>query len=126
MDVQSAFLHGVLDEEVYMNVRQGHKVNTNNFDPICKLHKSIYGLKQASRTWFAKLRDVISLLGFTRCKSDYSIFVCHKIDSITIIIAYVDDLLITRDNLCQIKQTKEKLKHHFAIEDLSAHKYFLV
>lgn len=88
-----------MDDEVYMKIPQGYQINTNEQDLVCKLHKSLYGLKKASRAWFSKLRDVIRVLGFTQCKSNYSIFVSKQETSTTIILAYVDDLLITDNNL---------------------------
>lgn len=125
MDIHNAFLHGILDEEVYMKIPQGYLEHSHDPNLVCKLYKSIYGLKQASRTWFTKLRDVISLLGFQQCKSDYSIFVKHANNSMTIILAYIDDLLITGDNIDTITKIKAQLKQHFFIKDLGALKYFL-
>lgn len=125
MDVHNAFLHGILGEEVCNKLPQGYLVKPDETILVCKLHKSIYGLKHTSRTWFAKLKDVISLMGFAQCKSDYSVFLNNDKGATTIILAYVDDLLITKDNIDIIKRLKNQLRSHFAIKDLGLLKYFL-
>ena len=65
MDVKTAFLNGVLDEDVYMIQPDGF-VDSNNAGKVCKLKKSIYGLKQASRSWNIRFNDEINKLGFMR------------------------------------------------------------
>jgi hypothetical protein len=62
MDVKIAFLNGYLEEEVYMKQPKGFNDNSQK---ACKLRKSIYGLKQASRQWYIKFHKVITLYGFT-------------------------------------------------------------
>jgi len=92
LDVNNAFLHGDLDEEVYMEVPTGI-FNTSN--KVCKLKKSLYGLKQASGQWLSKLSTTLLSLGYHQSENDYSIFLDKSSTTITIITVYVDDIMIT-------------------------------
>ena len=96
MDVNNAFLHGDLHDEVYMTpppgvCRQGEKI-------VCRLHKSLYGLKQAPRNWFSKFSEAIKTVGFSRSHSDHSLFVQEKGSTLTMVLIYVDDIIITGNN----------------------------
>lgn len=126
MDVQNAFLHDNLDEEIYMRIPQGYGHITHNIkQPVCRLNKFLYGLKQASRVWFHKLSTTLKLLNFTQCKSDYSLFIRKNNMSTLLILAYVDDLPITGNNLQEIIQTKKELHDQFNITELGELRYFL-
>lgn len=72
MDVSNAFLHGELDEEVYMEVPQGCQAHEKGV--VCRLKKSLYGLKQASRNWYSKLSKALIEYGFQECHADHSLF----------------------------------------------------
>jgi len=74
MDVSNAFLHGDLEEEVFMKLPPGHPHSGNSM-LVCKLHKSIYGLKQSSRAWHTKLSIALESLGFTRSSANSSLFI---------------------------------------------------
>ena len=74
MDVKNAFLHGDLEDEVYMKLPPGHPQH-NEPGMVCRLHKSIYGLKQSSRAWYAKLSLVLEEVSFQRSHADSSMFV---------------------------------------------------
>ena len=123
MDVNNAFLHGDLHEEVYMVpppglCRQGEKL-------VCRLHKSLYGLKQAPRNWFAKFSDSIKTAGFFQSHSDHSLFVQEKGVTLTIVLIYVDDIIITGNNDKAIQDVKLFLQQQFHIKDLGKLKFFL-
>jgi hypothetical protein len=77
MDVKSAFLNGVLDEEIYMEQPQGF-TSTGNETKVCRLLKAIYGLKQASRTWNSHIHAALTELGFKRTVADAGVYVKHQ------------------------------------------------
>ena len=81
LDVNNAFLHGDLDEEVYMAAPKGIYNPSNK---VYKLKKSLYGLKQASRQWFSKLSSTLISLGYQQFKNDYSLFLNKSSTDITI------------------------------------------
>uniref|UniRef100_A0A2N9GD76 CCHC-type domain-containing protein n=1 Tax=Fagus sylvatica TaxID=28930 RepID=A0A2N9GD76_FAGSY len=123
LDVNNAFLHGDLDEEVYMTPPPGYcpKGETR----VCRLRKSLYGLKQASRNWFFKLTTVLLDAGFTQSQADHSLFTLVSTTSITIVLVYVDDILVAGNDLSQIETFKHALSTNFKTKDLGPLKYFL-
>ena len=74
MDVKNAFLHGDLEEEVYMKLPQGH-LREKESNKVCRLHKAIYGLKQSPRAWYSKLSSVLEVPGFKMSYVDSSLFI---------------------------------------------------
>ena len=92
MDVKCAFLNGYLTEEIYMQQPQGFATNPSL---VCRLKKSLYGLKQALRAWYAKIDSFLLSLNFVRCNSDPNVYWKLIHGSLMIIFLYVYDLLIT-------------------------------
>lgn len=123
MDVHNAFLHGDLHEEVYMKLPQGF--SSPNDTRVCRLRKSLYGLKQASRCWFEKLATALLKYGFSQKRSDYSLFVYSKNGISLRILVYVDDLIISGNSPAEIKIFKTYLSTCFYMKDLGFLKYFL-
>lgn len=123
MDVHNAFLHGDLDEEVYMKLPPGFTVRQPG--TVCKLRKSLYGLRQASRCWFAKLTASLIRYGFIQSYSDYSLFTYHEGSNFLAVLVYVDDLIICGNNSSVISSFKTYLSHCFHMKDLGILKYFL-
>ncbi|CAL9022249.1 unnamed protein product [Prunus brigantina] len=94
LDVKNAFLHGDLEEEVFMKQPPGFE-DSNHPQFVCKLKKSLYGLKQAPRAWNAKFTGYLPTLGFKSSHSNPSLFVQHTGNDIIILLLYVDDIIIT-------------------------------
>ncbi|GMI76014.1 hypothetical protein HRI_001270600 [Hibiscus trionum] len=94
LDVNNVFLNGSLDEEVYMRLPLGYTPPIEGQDLVCKLNKSIYGLKQASRQWFAAFSSVVLQFGFIQSPFDHSLFVKGCGDNLTVLLVYVDDIIL--------------------------------
>ena len=121
--MNNAFLHGDLDEEVYMKLPPGFK--GSDATQICRLKKSLYGLRQAPRQWFAKLSTRLCEYGFIRSYADYSLFVYRKRDVFMSLLVYVDDIVLASNNIAASTAFKAYLHHCFSIKDLGPLKYFL-
>lgn len=96
---------------------------------VCRLRKSLYGLRQASRKWFEKLVSELLLQYFVQSKNDYSLFIKksgdHIGDHITILVVHVDDIIVTGNDLSTISHIKTHLDTVFSIKDLGKLNYFL-
>lgn len=90
MDVKNAFLHGDLQENVYMSILDGVLANSNQ---VYKLQKILFGLKQASIKWYEKLTHLLIKEGYHRSYSDYSLFTLKHGSNFTIILVYVNDII---------------------------------
>ena len=126
LDVKTTFLHGDLEEEIYMQQPQGYEVKGKE-NLVCRLKKTLYGLKQAPRQWYLKFDKSMTEQGYSRCHSKH--FVCFKrLDNgrYIILILYVDDMLIVGSNKQDINVLKIKLSKSFAMKDLGVAKKYLV
>ncbi|MCI25510.1 retrovirus-related Pol polyprotein from transposon TNT 1-94, partial [Trifolium medium] len=94
-------------------------------DMVCKLQRSLYGLKQASRQCNAKLTKTLISSGYVQSKADYSLFTKNTTTGFTVILVYVDDLVLGGTDLNEIHQLKALLDKKFSINDLGSLKYFL-
>lgn len=122
-DVNNVFLYGDLDESVYVQLPLGfHWMREIG---VCKLHKSLYFLKQASCQWFAKLSVALLGVGFLQSTSDCSLFSKIATTSFVAILIYVDGILVCSNDSSAFSFVKDYLFHHFALRGLRPLKYFL-
>ncbi|GKA80040.1 retrotransposon protein, putative, ty1-copia subclass [Tanacetum coccineum] len=124
MDVKTAFLNGHLSEEVYMEQPEGF-VNPKYPNRVCKLKRSIYGLKQASRQWNKRFDDEIKKFGFTQNRDEPCVYLKASGSNVTFLILYVDDILIMGNNIPMLQDVKSYLGRCFAMKDLGEAAYIL-
>jgi histone deacetylase 1/2 len=124
LDVQNAFLHGVLEEEVYMRQPPGYSDKSKpNF--VCKLDKAIYGLKQAPRAWYDRLCGKLQGLGFVPSKGDTSLFYYQKGKYTMFVLVYVDDIIVASSSQEATNALLKDLEKDFALKYLGDLHYFL-
>lgn len=124
LDVKTAFLHGDLEEEIYMVQPQGFAVQGKE-RMVCKLQKSLYGLKQAPRQWYKRFDNFMVGNGFSRCQADHCCYMKNFGNSCIILLLYVDDMLIAGQSKQEIDRLKMQLSKEFAMKDLGAAKQIL-
>lgn len=124
LDVQNAFLHGDLTEKVYMTQPPSF-IDPDHPNHVCLLSKSLYGLKKSFRAWFQKLSTVLIDFGFHSSNYDPSLFISHVQGHITVILIYVDDIIITCSIPHLISQCIVHLQSCFALKDLGPLHFFL-
>ena len=124
VDVQTAFLNGSLEEDLYMCQPEGFVVPGKE-DMVCKLKKSIYGLKQAPRCWNGTLHGFMVDIGFFNCQDDPCLYVKKTTHCNIFVAIYVDDLLVASNSIEAINEFKLDLNSRFDTNDLGELKYFL-
>ncbi|XP_020695806.2 uncharacterized protein LOC110109199 [Dendrobium catenatum] len=123
-DVANAFLHGDLNEAVYMKQPQGF-VDRDHPNHVCRLHKALYGLKQAPRQWFRKLTEFLLHFGFQFSRADPSLLVYNRTITQLYLLIYVDDLLLTGNDSSIIKSLLQQLQTNFDLKQLGQPSLFL-
>jgi hypothetical protein len=125
LDVKTAFLHGNLEEEIFMVQPEGFKqLGTENL--VCRLKKSLYGLKKSPRQWYKRFDSYMIQIGYTRCEYDCCVYVRILEDgSYIFLLLYVDDMLIAAKSMCEVKRLKSLLHKEFEMKDLGAAKKIL-
>ena len=125
LDVKNAFLNGDLEEEVYMEIPSGIETRSN-INKVCKLKKSLYGLKQFPRAWFDRFTKAVKRYGYSQCQSGHTMFVKHSLEGkMATIIVYVDDIILTGDHEEELCKLKNFLAKENELKDLGNLKYFL-
>ncbi|GKV11406.1 hypothetical protein SLEP1_g22667 [Rubroshorea leprosula] len=122
MDVKNAFLNGYLKEKVYMKPPPGL---THPPNKVCRLRRVLYGLKQSPRAWYAKFSVIVSEFGFTSSPHDTALFIHKTTRGMVLLLLYVDDMIITRDDVTGVEELKQSLNQKFEMKDLSVLCYFL-
>ena len=125
MDVKNAFLNGELSKEVYMKLPPGYSHPPGFPHRVFRLRRALYGLKKAPRAWFAKFSFTISQHGFSGNSFDTTLFLRQSGHGITILLLYVDDMIITGDDMQDIQDLKNFLGHQFEMKDLGPLNDFL-
>lgn len=124
LDVKSAFLHGELKEEVFVEQPDGF-VKKGEEDKVYKLKKALYGLKQAPRAWYTKIEAYFAREGFEKCTSEHTLFTKSEGGNILIVSLYVDDLIFTGNNRSMCDEFKKSMMLKFDMFDLGRMRYFL-
>ncbi|WKA05326.1 hypothetical protein VitviT2T_023300 [Vitis vinifera] len=124
-DVKNVFLHGELSEEVYMNLPPGCMVSEKQCQKVCKLKKSLYGLKQSPRAWFGRFTKSMRAFGYRQSNSNHTLFLKKQHGKITALIVYVDDMVVTGNDPKERKALQNYLSKEFEMKDLGHLKYFL-
>jgi histone deacetylase 1/2 len=124
LDIQNAFLHGVLEEEVYMRQPPGFE-DPSHPQYLCRLYKALYGLKQAPRAWHARLSSVLHGLGFAASRADTSLFILRKSTLTIYLLVYVDDIIVVSSSSAATDRLLHQLGTSFALKDLGDLHYFL-
>ena len=123
MDVKTAFLNGIIEEEVYIEQPEGFEIFSSE-SHVCRLKRELYGLKQASRAWYTQIDNYFTGLGFTKSEVDANLYQNVVEGKLLIIVIYVDDLILTGDEHL-IHSCKANLAKEFEMKDLGLLHYFL-
>ncbi|CAL8092095.1 unnamed protein product [Prunus armeniaca] len=124
LDVKSAFLNGVLHEEVYVDQPPGFMVK-NKEDRVYRLKKALYGLKQAPRAWYEEINSYFTKAGFQRSPSEATLYVKAVESGILIVSLYVDDIIYTRSSKALMMEFKTEMMRQYEMTDLGLLHHFL-
>eukprot|EP00253_Pinus_taeda_P005715 PITA_05715 len=124
MDVKSAFVNGVLMEEVYIEQPLGYEKKGEE-QKVCKLKKALYGLKQAPRAWYSRIDSYLLENGFDKCDGEPIVYIKEKYGKLLIVVLYVDDVIFTGNDDYLIENFKAVMKEEFEMTDMGLLRYFL-
>jgi len=117
MDVKSAFLNGVLMEEVYVEQPLGYEKKGEEHK-VCRLKKALYGLKQAPRAWYSRIDSYLLEKEFEKCEGEPTLYIKEKDGKILIVVLYVDDVIFTGNDDYLIENSKSVMKEEFEMTDM--------
>ncbi|CAL2260165.1 unnamed protein product [Prunus armeniaca] len=123
-DVKNVFLHSDLEEEIYMDLPPSIPI-TSKKDVVCKLRKSLYGLKKPLRVWFRRFAASMKKFGYVQSNSNHTLFLKRHKSKLTALIIYVDDIIVTGDDKAEMKNLQKYLAFEFDMNLLGDLKYFL-
>jgi Reverse transcriptase (RNA-dependent DNA polymerase) len=124
MDVKTAFLNGNLDDDVYMTQPVGFE-DPSNARKVCKLQRSIFGLKQVSRSWNKHFDKEVKKLSFIQCEEEPCIYKKFSGNIVVFLVLYVDDILLIGNSISELNVVKTSLKNIFSLKDLGEAAYIL-
>ena len=124
MDVRTAFLNGFIKETIYMQQPVGFVASVDSHK-VCKLHRSIYGLKQASRSWNIRFDDAVKSFGFIKNIDEPCVYRKENNNAITFLVLYVDDILLIGNNVGMLSEAKLWLSNVFFMKDLGEATFIL-
>lgn len=125
LDVKSAFLHGELNEDIFVEQPQGYEKKEEDHK-VYKLRKTLYGLKQAPRAWYGRVEAYFVKEGFERCQCEHTLFVKSEEGGKMLIVSlYVNDLIFTGNDEDMFAKFKASMEMEFDMTDLGKMKYFL-
>ena len=124
MDVKTTFLYGKLLEDVYMSQPKGF-VNLKSVGKVCKLQRSIYGLKQASRSWNLYFDEAIKVFGFIKSEDEPCVYKKVSGSVIVFLLLYVDDILLIGNDIPALQNIESWLGSCFSMKDLGEAAYIL-
>ncbi|CAI7868074.1 unnamed protein product [Closterium sp. NIES-53] len=122
MDIITAFLNGIILEELYMLQLEGLDDGSGR---VCRLKKAIYGLKQAPRVWYHKLEETLLAGGFKKSECDHSLFLLQEKEQFLMLLVYVDDILLFSKSSAMIERVEEMLEMQFKCSKMGDVKYYL-
>ncbi|GJU86019.1 retrotransposon protein, putative, ty1-copia subclass [Tanacetum coccineum] len=124
MDIKTAFLNGFLEEEIYMEQPEGF-IDPNHPRKVCKLQRSIYGLKQASRSWNKRFDEEIKKFGFHQNLDEPCVYQKASGSNIIFLILYVDDIILMGNHIPSLQEVKTYLDKCFFMKDLGEAAFIL-
>ena len=124
-DVKNAFLLGELSKEIYMDLPPGYMIQKGHSQKMCRLKKSLYGMKQSSKTWLGRFTKLMKTFGYYQSNSYHTLFLKKKHGKIVVLIVYVDDMVVTRNDVEERKALRDYLCGEFEMKDPGPLKYFL-